>query len=70
MIKQLPELDFLLVPVGGGGLISGCSIVNSAITPRTKIIGVESKLYPSLYNSLKNKKIKMWWFNNSRRYCS
>ena len=58
MIKQLPELDFLLVPVGGGGLIAGCSIVNSAVTPRTKIIGVESKLYPSLFNSLNNKNYK------------
>ncbi len=58
MLKQAPDLDYLLIPVGGGGLITGCSIVNNALSKKTKVIGVESKLYPSLNNILKNKKVK------------
>ena len=58
MLNQISELDYLLVPVGGGGLIAGCSIVNTSLSNKTKVIGVESKLYPSLYNIFCNKKIK------------
>ncbi len=58
MLSQVNELDYLLVPVGGGGLIAGCSIVNHEISTKTKIIGVETKLYPSLYNKVKNKNLR------------
>ena len=54
MLKQISELDFLLVPVGGGGLLAGCSIINKSLSKKTKIIGVESKFYPSLYNIFYN----------------
>ncbi len=47
-------LDFLFVPVGGGGLISGILTVFKANSPNTKIIGVEPKGAPSLATSLKN----------------
>ncbi len=39
--EDAPPLDVLLVPIGGGGLISGCAIVANAISPRTEIIGVQ-----------------------------
>ena len=52
MLKQISELDFLLVPVGGGGLLAGCSIIKNLLSKKTKLIGVESKFYPSLYNKL------------------
>ena len=58
MLNQISELDYLLIPVGGGGLIAGCSIINNSISKKTKVIGVESKLYPSLYNNFYKKKIK------------
>ena len=58
MLKQISELDFLLVPVGGGGLLAGCSIINNSLNKKTKLIGVESKFYPSLYNKFYKKKIK------------
>ena len=53
MLEQCPELDLLIIPVGGGGLISGSSIVAKHLYPKTKIVGVQSINYPSFYNYLK-----------------
>lgn len=47
MLAQVPELDVLLVPVGGGGLIAGVAIAAKAIKPSIKIIGVEAAMFPS-----------------------
>jgi len=52
------ELDFVFVPIGGGGLISGISMYIKEKNPKIKIIGVEPKGIPSMYESIKNKKIK------------
>ena len=54
MLSDYNELDILLVPVGGGGLIAGCSLVTKNINKNIKVIGIESKLYPSLSNSFYN----------------
>ena len=54
MLEDVPELEGIIVPVGGGGLISGTAIAAKAIDPAIRVIGVQSKLYPALYN-LKNK---------------
>ncbi len=54
MLEAVPDLDCLIVPVGGGGLASGIAIVAKHIKPDIKIITVESELYPSFYNRLKN----------------
>jgi len=43
LIKSIKPIDLLLVPVGGGGLISGCSIAANGLDPRVKVIGVEPK---------------------------
>lgn len=56
-LEQVDDLDCLVVPVGGGGLISGVSIVAKAINPKIKIIGVQVENYASAYESIKNKKI-------------
>ena len=53
MIEDAPSIDTIVVPVGGGGLVSGVSIAAKAINPAIRIVGVQSKLYPALYN-LKN----------------
>ena len=52
-LRQVPTLEFLVVPVGGGGLISGMAIAAKTINPNLRIFGVEAKLYPSMYNLAK-----------------
>ena len=58
MITDCNEIDVLLVPVGGGGLIAGCSIAAKYMKKDIEVIGVESDLYPSLSNKMFNKKSK------------
>ncbi|SHO60252.1 threonine dehydratase [Pseudoxanthobacter soli DSM 19599] len=48
MLADEPDLETLLVPVGGGGLISGIAIAAKALKPGIEIVGVETELYPSL----------------------
>lgn len=51
-LEQVPELDTLLVPIGGGGLISGCLIAAKKINPKIKVYGVQSEISNSAYLSL------------------
>jgi threonine dehydratase len=53
MLAAVPALDTLVVPIGGGGLISGMAVAARHIKPGVRIIGVEAELYPSMYNALK-----------------
>ena len=53
MLEQVPDLDVLIVPVGGSGLIAGMAVAAKALKPGIEVIGVEAALYPSLYNKLK-----------------
>src|SRR5579884_2191943 len=48
MIEDAPDLDTIVVPIGGGGLMSGVSIAARAIKPDIEMIGVEAELYPSM----------------------
>ena len=52
MLEQVPELDTLVVPVGGGGLISGIAIAAKTMKPLIRIYGVESRSYPSMHQKL------------------
>src|SRR3546814_3441988 len=54
MREQGPELDTLIVPVGGGGLISGMAIAAHGINPDIQMVGVESAAFPSAYAALQN----------------
>ena len=54
MLDAVPDLDTLVIPIGGGGLISGMAVAAKAIKPDIRIIGVESALYPSMFNVIKN----------------
>ena len=53
MLEDVPELDMLVIPVGGGGLSTGMGTAARAIKPDIGLIGVEADLYPSMYNRLK-----------------
>jgi threonine dehydratase len=48
LLEDAPELDTIVVPIGGGGLMSGVSIAARAIKPEVELIGVEAELYPSM----------------------
>jgi threonine dehydratase len=48
MFEAVPELDTLIVPIGGGGLISGIATVAKARNPAIEVIGVQAELYPSM----------------------
>src|SRR6476620_576137 len=48
MLDEAPDLDTIVVPIGGGGLMSGVSIAAHAIKPDIELIGVEAELYPSM----------------------
>ncbi len=54
MLADVPDLDVLLIPVGGGGLIAGNAVAAKAIRPQIEIVGVEAALYPSMHNALRN----------------
>jgi threonine dehydratase len=51
MLEDAPGLETLIVPIGGGGLIAGCAIAARAKKPSIEIVGVESALYPSMWNA-------------------
>jgi threonine dehydratase len=53
MLEAQPDLEVLIVPVGGGGLVAGMAVAAKAIKPDIEIIGVEAALYPSMYNVIK-----------------
>lgn len=52
MLAQKPDLDSILVPIGGGGLAAGVATAAKALKPDIRIIGVEVENYPSAYNLL------------------
>ena len=53
MLEDVPQLEALIVPVGGGGLISGCAIAATAMKPGIEIFGAQTELYPALSDVIK-----------------
>ncbi len=53
ILSALPEVDMILVPVGGGGLISGIAIAVKALKPSVRVIGIQSDVCPSVMASLR-----------------
>lgn len=58
ILAQLPDVDAIIVPVGGGGLISGVSFAVKEVNPRIKVYGVQASGAPSMLNSLRDDKIE------------
>ena len=54
MLADAPEIETLVVPIGGGGLISGMATVARALNPSIEMVGVQAQLYPSMYDRIKN----------------
>ncbi|MBJ7388022.1 MAG: threonine ammonia-lyase [Sphingomonadaceae bacterium] len=54
MLESIPSLDMLVVPIGGGGLLSGMGTAARALKPDIGLIGVQAELYPSMYALLNN----------------
>ncbi len=52
MLADAPDLETLVIPIGGGGLIGGVGLAANQIKPSIQIVGVEAALYPSMYQSL------------------
>jgi threonine dehydratase len=59
MLGAAPEIDTLVVPIGGGGLISGMAIAAKALRPDLQVVGVQAQLYPSMYNAIKGASLPM-----------
>ena len=58
ILQQLPDVDAIVVPIGGGGLIAGVAFAVKSINPRVKIYGVQAAGAPSMYNAMRDKKIE------------
>ena len=53
VLSDEPDIEILVIPVGGGGLISGSAIAAKALNPDIEIIGVETASYPSMYHAIR-----------------
>jgi threonine dehydratase len=53
IMEQLPEVEAILVPIGGGGLVAGTAVAAKAINPQVRVIGIQTEASPSAYLSLK-----------------
>ncbi|NWJ68904.1 threonine ammonia-lyase [Marine Group I thaumarchaeote] len=58
IMEQLPDVDEIYVPIGGGGLAAGILIAIKTKNPNVKVIGVQSKSFPSMKNSIDSGKLE------------
>ena len=58
IMDEMPDVDAIIVPIGGGGLISGVALAAKKLNPNVKVYGVQSAGAPSMYNSVKDGKIE------------
>jgi threonine dehydratase len=55
MLEAAPQLDVLIVPIGGGGMISGMAVAAKAIKPGIEIVGVQTERFPSMLCAIENR---------------
>src|SRR3546814_4164410 len=53
MLQDAPEIDTLVIPIGGGGLFSGMGTAARALKPDVRLVGVQAELYPSMYANVR-----------------
>ena len=59
MLAEAPDLDFLVAPVGGGGLAAGCAIAAAGSGGRTKVVGVEVESYAAMAQKLEGRAVSV-----------
>ena len=52
MLEEAPDIETMVIPIGGGGLIAGNAVAARAVKPSIEIVGVECALYPSMWNAI------------------
>jgi len=57
LFEDVPDLNTIIIPIGGGGLVSGISVAAKTLNPNTRIVGVQPKESPAVYRSWKAGKI-------------
>lgn len=57
MLTDVPEIDMLAVPIGGGGLLTGMGTAARAMKPGIGLVGVQAQLFPSMYDKLKRQSL-------------
>ena len=57
MLEEAPHIDTLIIPIGGGGLISGSAVVAKAHATPVEVVGVQAELYPSMWGKLRHEKV-------------
>ena len=57
MLFDAPHLDVIVAPIGGGGLVSGIAVAAKALKPEIEIYGVQTRVYPSMYNAVKGERL-------------
>ena len=58
MLAACPQLDTLVIPIGGGGLIAGVATAATAIKPGIEVIGVQAERYPSMYCAVRGERAR------------
>lgn len=53
MLAAVPDLETLVLPIGGGGLCGGCAVAAKGLRPGIRVVGVQSRTFPSMYNAVK-----------------
>ncbi|MFL2796918.1 MAG: threonine ammonia-lyase [Paracoccaceae bacterium] len=59
IMDDIKNLELLVIPIGGGGLISGISIIAKSLNPDIKIFGVQTEKFPSMYNVIHKKDLEI-----------
>ena len=59
LMNDIKNLELLVIPIGGGGLISGISIIAKNLNPNIKIFGVQTEKFPSMYNVIHKKDLEI-----------
>ncbi len=58
MLERVPDLDALVIPIGGGGLIAGCAVAARAIRPEIEIVGVQTRRFPAMKQALAGRPVQ------------